>query len=242
VKEKEHTPRAAHLVVDGTYFGERTEETSWCVIVARDEATQENLWWTFCHAETTGMYRQMREELTKLGYTVLSVTGDGFGGIHQAFLGIPYQMCQVHMERLVIKGTTRKPKTEAGVALLALVRLLRKTDSHTFKDFLKKYIEHFRSFLNERSVNPETGREQWTHDLLRKAVHSLVRFEPFLFTYEHNKNIPRTTNSLEGHFRHVNEVVAIHCGLTRPHKERVIHTILLAGTIAPNEEKLREII
>lgn len=212
------------------------------MVVARDEATQENLWWTFGETETTSVYLQMRNELTSLGYTILSVTGDGFGGLRQAFLKILYQMCLVHMERLVIKGTTRKPQLEAGIALLALVRLVPKTNSHDFRTYLKKYLERYRAFLNEKSINPITGDDPWTHEPLRKAALPFMRFEPFLFTHEHNKNIPKTTNSLEGYFRHINEVDAVHCRLTRRHKERVIHSILLAGTIAPSEEKLREIL
>lgn len=238
---KVHTPRPIHLVVDGTYFGERTEATSWCVVVARDAKTKENLWWTFCSSETTTVYRTMRTDLERLGYTIISVTADGFGGIKQAFSGIPYQMCQVHMERLIIKGTTRRPKLEAGVVLLALVRHLKDTDSKTFNRYLRNYIEKYRSFLNERSFNYITMQEQWTHEPLRSALRSLIAFEPFLFTYEGILNTPKTTNSLEGHFRHINEVVAIHCGLTRTHKERVIHTILLAGTVAPDIEKLKEV-
>jgi hypothetical protein len=212
------------------------------VVVARDQETQENLWWSFCHAETWTVYRTMREELEHLGYTILSVTGDGFGGIKQAFAGIPYQMCHVHMERLVIKGTTRRPKLEAGVVLLALVRTLKNTNRNTFYTYLQQYIEKYRSFLNERSLNFETGQEQWTHEPLRSALRSLLAFEPFLFAYENITDTPKTTNSLEGHFRHINEVVAIHCGLSRPHKEKVIHTILLAGTIAPSAETLEEIL
>lgn len=212
------------------------------MVVARDQETQENLWWSFCHAETWTVYRTMREELQRLGYTILSVTGDGFGGIKQAFSGIPYQMCHVHMERLVIKGTTRRPKLEAGVVLLALVRTLKDTHAHTFDRYIEEYIEKYRSFLNERSLNLETGQEQWTHEPLRSALRSLVAFRSFLFTYEKILNTPKTTNSLEGHFRHVNEVVAIHCGLKRSHKEKVIHTIILAGTIAPSEQVLKKIL
>ncbi len=238
---KIHTPRSVHLVVDGTYFGERLEDTIWCVVVGRDAKTKENLWWTFCSTETTSVYRQMRSDLEQLGYTILSVTGDGFGGIKQAFSGIPYQMCQVHMERLVIKGTTRRPKLEAGVALLTLVHFLKDTDSLTFNRYLHKYIEKYRSFLNERSINVFTGVEQWTHEPLRSALRSLISFQPFLFTYETTPHTPKTTNTIEGHFRHINEVVAIHCGLTRGHKEKVIHTILLAGTIAPTEKELEKI-
>ena len=203
---------------------------------------KEALWWTFTKTETTSVYRQMRHDLESLGYTIQSVTGDGFGGIRTAFSGIPYQMCQVHMERIVIKGTTRHPILEAGEVLLALVRTLPDTDSHTFHIRLTQYIEQYRDFLNEKTINPETGEHYWTHRELRRSVFSLVRLQKFLFTYEHDKKIPKTTNSLEGHFRHINEVTAIHCGLSRTHKERILNTILLAGTIAPSDEILKEIL
>jgi hypothetical protein len=231
-----------HLIVDGTYFGERKEETSWCMVVARDMYEKENLWWTFTKRETTSVYRQMREELETLGYIIASVTGDGFGGIRSAFSKIPYQMCHVHMERIVIKGTTRNPKTEAGQVLLALVKELKNTNSYTFKIRLKKYFEIYSSFLNEKTINSETGRMDWTHRELRKASISLNNFLEDLFTFERNKKIPKTTNSLEGHFRHINEVVAVHCGLSRKQKQKVLHTILLAGSIAPSKEKLEEIL
>jgi hypothetical protein len=74
-----------HLIVDATYFGERKEETCWCVVVARDMYKKEDLWWSFTKTETASVYRQMREELEALGYIIISVTGDGFGGIRTAF-------------------------------------------------------------------------------------------------------------------------------------------------------------
>jgi len=239
---KKHTPRPLFVAVDATYFGERKESTSWCVVVARDMYTKENLWWTFTDRETTTVYRNMRDDLEDLGYTIITVTGDGFSGIRAGFKGIPFQMCHVHMERLVIKGTTRKPQLEAGIALLALVKTLPETDSVTFKRRLKQYIEYYRDFLNQKTHNPFTEQYYWTHEPLRSALLSLITFEPFLFTYEQNKKTPKTTNTLEGHFRHINEICAVHCGLSREHKERLLHSILLAGSIAPSDEKLKEIL
>ena len=165
-----------------------------------------------------------------------------FGGIRTEFKGISYQMCHVHMERIVIKGTTRKPQLEAGQALLALVKTLPKTDSITFRKRLKMYIEHYNSFLNEKTYNPFTGKNDWTHKPLRSALHSLIKFESFLFTFEQDRKTPKTTNSLEGHFRHINEVTAVHCGLSREQKEKVLSSILLAGSIAPSKKKLDEIL
>lgn len=240
---KIHHPRPIHLVIDGTYFGERREDTSWCVIVARDPEQKEDLLWSFCKTETTYEYVLIREKLESLGYTILSVTGDGFSGIKSAFHGIPYQMCHVHMERLVIRGTTRNPKTEAGEVLLALTRTLHKnTKKELFENRLKHYIEKYKDFLNEKTIHPISGEKSWTHEDLRRSVFCLQRHTPYLFTYKQNTHIPRTTNSLEGHFKHVKKMIAVHNGLSRPHKEKLLHTIFLAGTVSPNKKRLIQVL
>lgn len=241
-KQKKHNPRSIHLLADALYFGTRGEDTTWCVVVFRDHDTKENIWWEFGKTETESMYRQGRVHLESLGYVILSVTGDGFGGLRGAFNGIPYQMCLVHMERLVIKGTTRNPKLEAGAVLLALTRSLFDTTEETFKKRLSLYIENYRDFLNEKAVSVLTGEPWYIHQDLRKSVFSLSRFAPYLFTYTKDKYIPSTTNSLEGHFSHLRDVVNIHRGASKEFKQKIIHTILLASTIAPNEEDLKDYI
>ena len=240
--KKTHEPRRVNLVVDAFYFGERKEETSWCAVCFRDPKLKENLWWSFGKTETTGIYLQGRAYLENLGYTILSVTGDGFGGLRTAFSDIPFQMCHVHMERLVVKGTTRKPILEAGIALLALIKTLHYSDENTFKNYFKQYVSKYQSFLNEKTINLETGRSEFTHKPLHDAVLSLMRFLPYLFTFKKDKNIPRTTNTLEGHFSHIRDIVGVHRGLSRSHLEKVLSSIFLASTIAPTEKKLEDIL
>lgn len=240
--KKTHEPRAVHLVVDALYFGERTEDTSWCAVCFRDPERKENLWWSFTKTETTGIYLTGRAYLENLGYTILSVTGDGFGGLRTAFSPISLQMCHVHMERIVIKGTTRKPILEAGVALLALTKTLYYTNGNTFKNYFKKYVGKYQSFLNEKTINQLTGKTDFTHEPLRGAVLSLSRFLPYLFTFEKDRNIPKTSNTLEGHFSHIRDIVGIHRGLSRLHLEKVLNSIFLASTIAPTKEKLKNIL
>lgn len=240
--KKIHSPRAVNLVADAFYFGERKEDTSWCAICFRDPKLKENLWWGFFDTETTSAYLEGRRYLENLGYKILSVTGDGFGGLRTAFSGIPLQMCHVHMERIVVAGTTRKPILEAGIALLALIKTLHYSNGDTFKNYFKKYVSKYQTFLNEKSVNLETGRSEFTHEPLHRAVLSLMRFLPYLFVFEKNKDIPRTTNSLEGHFSHIRDIVGVHRGLSRKHLEKVLNSIFLASTIAPTEEKLNHIL
>ena len=134
------------------------------------------------------------------------------------------------------------PPENQSWTLLALIKTLHYSDENTFKYYFKKYVEKYQVFLNEKTTNLITGVEDYTHEPLRKAVLSLMRFLPYLFTYKQNKNIPRTTNSLEGHFSHVRDIVGVHRGLSRKHLEKVLHSIFLASSIAPTEEKLKDIL
>lgn len=236
--KKQHQPRPINLIVDGTYFGERKKETDWCAILARDPKKHEDLVWSFVNGENTFAYVQIREHLEQLGYTILSVTADGFPGIKGAFSGIPFQMCHVHMERLIIKGTTKKPQTEAGKVLLALVRTLhQQTNEETFDRRLKQYLEKYRGFLNEKTIHPISGEQSWTHEDLRNAVFRLLRHQQYLFTYQKDKDIPRTTNSLEGHFRHIKRLLGAHSGSSRQKQEKILTTIFNVSTTSPNKKR-----
>lgn len=241
-KEKKHTPRAIHLLVDALYFGTREDYTIWCVTVFRDHDTKENLWWRYGDTETERTYREGREYLEKIGYTILSVTGDGFGGLRTAFYAIQYQMCLVHMERIIIRGTTRNPILPAGKVLLALIKTIFDTDEELFKRRFNKYLELYGDFINEKAISEITGRPWYIHDDLRGASLSLQRFLPYLFTFKKDKAIPPTTNSLEGHFSHLRDIVTIHRGASKELKQKIIHTILLASTIAPKDDEIKKII
>lgn len=241
--EKKHQPRAVHLLVDAIYFGEREEESVWCVLVARDAFAHEDLAWVFADTETTSSYTDLKDAVEEAGYIILSVTGDGFSGLKMAFFGIPYQMCHVHMERIVTRGTTRNPKTEQGQALLALVRTLhQETDSHTFCVRLTMYMKLCKDFLNEKTFNEETGVWDWTHRPLRKAALSLERYRPYLFTFEHDNTIPKTTNSLEGHFSHIRRYLGDHRGVSKEHAQKILSTLFLASSVSPDEKILDQIL
>ena len=230
---KIHNPRALFVVVDATYFRKVKNTEPWCAVVFRDPIRKENLWYGFGDVETHNLYSEGRRYLESLGYVILGVTGDGKSCIRKVFDDIPFQMCLVHMERIVIRKITRNPKLEAGIVLLALVKTLGRCPSDIWKDRFKKYIEKYRNFLNEKSINPETGRSDWTHKELHSAVLSVMTFLPYLFSYETTKELSQTTNSLEGHFSHIKDIVRIHRGISTSLLKKVLGSIFLAGTIAP---------
>jgi hypothetical protein len=242
VKEKEHKPRKIHLLVDAIWFGSRKNNNTFCVIVFRSQKEKENLYFSIERRETKFNYIRGKIYLEKLGYEILSVTGDGFRGIREAFAGIPYQMCHIHMERIVTRQTTRSPQTEAGQVLLSLVKTLHCTSKEIFFERLKMFTFRYRDFLKEKTRNLETGRWFYTHKRVRSAWKSLLFFSEDLFKYEQNRSIQKNTNSLEGHFSHIRDIMNVHRSLSFSLKVKVLKIIFLASTIAPNREKLDEIL
>ena len=235
---KVHNPRAIFVVVDAIYFRKKKNTEPWCAVVFRDPIKKENLWFGFGNTENHNLYIQGRIYLESLGYVFLGATGDGFACIRKVFSDIPFQMCLVHMERIVVRKITRNPKLEAGQVLLALVKTLSSVSYLVFKERFNKYIEKYRDFLNEKTLNPENGISFWTHKELRSAVLSFQMFLPYLFSYENTKGLSPTTNSLEGHFSHVRDIVRIHRGISNFLLRKVLSSVFLASTIAPKDKKV----
>lgn len=230
------------MVVDAKYFRKQKHSTPWCAVVFRDPIRKENLWWGFGLVETHDLYREGRIFLENLGYVVLGVTGDGLALIRKTFNDIPFQMCLVHMERIVTRKITHRPQTEAGQVLLALVKTLGMCHSSIWKDRFEKYIEKYRTFLNEKTLHPESGSYSWTHKELRSATLSVKIFTPYLFTYEEVPKLSQTTNSLEGHFGHVKNIICIHRGISTTLLQKVLSSIFFASTIAPSKRKRKYIL
>ena len=224
------------MVVDATYFGTRIDQTAWGVILFRDSDQKENLWWRYVDHETADFYREGKESLERLGYTILSVTSDGFLGLPRVFEHIPFQMCQFHMKQIVVRNVTLKPKTEAGQVLLALAKTLTQTTQEEFDRRLQAFHIKYIDFLSERTIHPD-GSKSWTHEGARSAYMSLVHWREHLFTHQKHLGMPNTTNTCDGHFSHIKDIVRIHRGLCKPFKQKVLSAIFLESTIAPKKKQ-----
>lgn len=234
-KKTDHNPRPINLVVDATYFGTRKNYKSWGVILFRDATEKENLWWKYVDHERATYYLEGKEFLDNHGYTILSVTADGFLGLPKVFKDIPFQMCHFHMKQIVIRNVTLKPLTEAGQVILAISKTLTYTDEQTFKRRLQDFHLKYASFLNEKTIHPE-GSSSYTHEGVRTAYMSLAHWFPYLFTYLKNKKIPNTTNTCDGHFSHIKDIIRIHRGVPQLFKQKMLDAILLESTIAPEDK------
>ena len=117
---------------------------------------------------------------------------------------------------------TRFPKHAAGVELRQLVlRLMRiKTENdrlYWIKELTRWYNRH-QQYLQQKTINEQTGRYWYTHKLLRRSYFTIKRAMPNMFHYLANPRIPSTTNGIEGFFSHLKNHLDLHRGLTIKHR------------------------
>jgi hypothetical protein len=209
--------------MDTTYFGR-----NFGVMLFKDALTGTNLYKQYVTYETNQLYAQGVHTLREKGFKILAAICDGRRGLIHLLGDVPIQMCQFHQVAIVTRYLTRKPKLDAGKELRALTLLLAKTDKESFVGGLHDWHEKWHLFLNERSVNKETGSTRYTHKNLRSAYRSLKTNLPWLFTWYDNPEIkiPNTTNAIDGHFADMKNKLRNHNGLTEVRKKRFIDEFL----------------
>jgi len=210
-------------------------------MVFRDATKKENLWWRFIEQEKLIYYKQGHRFLVEKGYTILSVTIDGFRGLPDTFKPYPIQFCHFHQKQIIRRYVTKNPRLQAGIDLKEVTEMLGQLSEAEFTQYLKAYLYRYKDFLNEKTLNPHTKRYNFTHPRLRSAINSLIRNLLHLFTYQKypDLNIPTTTNTLEAHFSHIKDVTRVHRGLKRSIKQKMIATILLNSSIVKHTKKNR---
>ena len=218
-------PRTMVAVMDATKVG-----YSW-ILAVRDPAQGETVYAHEVSHESTSAYQMAHTELSMSGFVFSGIVTDGrFVDVDWLFPGIPLQMCHFHQLQIVIRYLTLNPKLVAGIELLDLVRTLPTTDEASFTDAFNLWLRTYHDFLNEKTIDPETGRAQWTHKRLRQARDSVKNHLPILFTYLKypELNMPNTTNSLDGAFKKGKMAIGIHAGLTHVRQMKLMLSLLFA--------------
>jgi hypothetical protein len=226
VAGQELTPQASVFITDTTFWGR-----GYGVCVFRCHDLRKNIWWHEVEGERMAHYRYGRKILEEKGWTFLAAVVDGRRGFMAVFNGIPVQMCQFHQIKQVAKYLTRRPQSDAGKELWTLTLTLTKTDEITFTKALDAWHLKWGSFIEEKTENTFiNGKTKWyyTHKNVRSAYRSLKTNLPYLFTYLKypELNIPNTTNGLDGSFSALKKKLAVHHGLRKDRRYKVISQLL----------------
>ena len=218
-------PRNVIVLMDTTYW-----RRGLGVMLFKDAITKENLLKYYVKTETNELYRKGIEELKSQGFTIDAIVCDGRRGLFQSFNRIPVQMCQFHQVAIIRRYITKNPRLAASIELKEIVSLLKHTDKESFEGALNEWFSDWESFLNERTINIETGQSHYTHKRLRSAYRSLKTNLPWLFTWYDNieMKIPNTTNAIEGHFANLKIKLRNHNGLSSSNKIKFIDGFLKA--------------
>ena len=192
------TPCTMVAIIDATRVS-----SSW-ILAIRDPEKQKTVYARDIEIESTYAYQTAYADLKARGFVFSAIVTDGrFVAADWLFPGIPLQMCHYHQFQIVRRYLTLNPKLPAGIELLDLVRTLPRTDEASFTDAFKLWCKTHHTFLQEKTIDPETNRWHWTHKRVRQARDSIALHLPYLFTYQKHPElgIPNTTNSLDGKSR-----------------------------------------
>ncbi len=211
--------------MDTTYWGH-----SFGVMLFKDSITKENLLKYYVKNESNALYQKGINELKEKGNKIKAIVCDGRRGLLNSFNGIPIQMCQFHQAAIIRRYITKNPKLPASIELKEVVKLMSKTDKESFEGVLNEWFDKWKEFLNERTLNEETGKSFYTHKRLRSAHRSLKTNLKWLFTWYDNieLNIPNTTNAIDGHFADLKNKLRNHNGLSITRKKKFIDGFLKA--------------
>lgn len=214
-----------HLLIDGTYF-----ENGLCLILYYDYGIQ----YVQLFRETNNeKYKEIREDLENirnLGIDVYSVTCDGHRAILKAVAKVypnaAIQRCVVHVKRQVRSYLSGNPKLVLGKELLdiakSVTRLKTVEQANEWLINFHKWYEANKTFIEQKTLNEDTGRWWYTHKNLHLACSHLINAIPNLFCYLNDHDIAYSTNELEGYFTHLKEKLTLHRGLRFESKKNFI--------------------
>lgn len=217
------TPSPIVAVIDCVFFGMASG-----YLVVRDSHSGQNVYWAQVSGETIAEYQRARACLQAQGFVIKAVVTDGKPGARAVFGDLPAQMRHFHQKAIITRYLTLRPKLEAGKELKAIAQGICRADEETLSVQLAAWHDKWRGFIGERTINLETGGWSYTHKRLRAAYRSLKTNSSYLFTYQEHPElrIPNTTNSLEGAFAHLKELVKLHRGIKDDLKQKMIASIL----------------
>jgi len=197
-------------------------------LVFRCPRSKRNLYLKEIITEKADDYLQAKLFLEQKGFIIEAVVVDGKRGLFDVFSDLPTQMCHFHQMAIVRRYLTSRPKLEAGKELRAITFTLTISNEKAFNDLLNVWREKWEYFLKEKTYSPDRKHWQYTHKRIRSAYRSLINNLSHLFVYQKypHLRIPNTTNSLDGFFSKLKNLLNIHRGLSPKRRLKLIREIL----------------
>lgn len=225
-KKQDIAPQEVVCVFDASRIGNEI------LLVARAPKIKVNLGSAWILSETKEAYAGLRTNIESKGYKLKAVVLDGRTGIPRVFEDIPVQICQFHQLQIVRRKLTLRPETEAGQKLLLIAFSISKTDERTLSQELILWHKNYQNFIDERTYALGTKRWGYTHRRVRSAYLSLKRNLPFLYAYKRHPalDIPNTTNSLDGYWSRLKNLLSAHRGKSKERIKKMITEILRKQT------------
>ena len=156
---------------------------------------------------------------------------DGKRGLFKAFKDYPVQMCHFHQKKVIQRYITMHPRLEAGKDLQKIMYNLTSTTQTIFTNKLNNWHSKHKNFLAERTINPDSLKESFTHQKLVSSYKSLNKHLPYLFTYKNHKEfkIHNTTNAIDGGvFSPMKKLLKIHNGFSKSLKLKIVDDYLVS--------------
>nr|WP_314739242.1 transposase [uncultured Haemophilus sp.] len=216
--------RYLNIIMDTTFFGRY-----FGVLVLMDSCSNKVVSHHFVRTEKDVYYKLALNRLREKGYIIQSITCDGRRRLMKDLFNAPVQMCQFHMVAIVMRKLRKKHQSQAGKELKVIAKTLTKSSKNEFQRRLYAWSVKHEDFLSERSEKAnEKGYFPYKHRNVRSAYASLKWYMRYLFTFdkEGDFNIERTTNRLEGLFKHLKRNLNNHNGLTKKRKPMFIKDFL----------------
>lgn len=229
------TSGKVNLIIDGTYLSNNL-----CLLIYRDNEKKTTQLYRISDGEWYGEMLEDLRNLLTLGVQIESITCDGhkalLKAIKKACKGVIVQRCLVHIQRMCRIWLTQHPQSQAGLELRTIVNKLHLISNREQWGYwvvsLVRWYEAHQSFLNEKSINPLTGRYWYTHKMVRRSFMLIKKALPEMFHYLDNPRIPKSTNSLESFFGHLKGHLSLHRGLSSDHRKNFIKWYLYLKNVS----------
>lgn len=207
--------QSKYIIFDGTYF-----HKDGCLVVIVDAISKIMLAYWYIDKESYHSVLPVLEHLRLAGLDPRSVTVDGHRMVIRAFKEVWPEMliqrCLYHIKYQGMQWLRLYPKTEAGKLLKRLISTI--TTIHTRKDrdvFITSYADWL--YKNKRNIKGLPQSSVANKDL-KRSMALITNALPNMFHFVDDKNIPSSTNMLEGLFSQIKHQYMRHRGLSKKHK------------------------